>query len=118
MTAVASPPSSIDVPNQVRLGRVDAIRQVRSGALDVSDLILQPPTWAFGWFVWDFLRDLPNIGRKTVIELGYAAAQAQVNLAMGLGELGNRERLWLARQLIPRMASPRGRPVLARRPQG
>lgn len=116
MTAVCETP--LDVPNKVRLGRVEAIRSVRSGALDVQDLIMQPPTFAYGWFVWDFLRNLPNIGHKTVIELGRAAAEAQVNLAMGLGELGSRERLWLARQIIPRMASPRGRPVIASRPQG
>lgn len=107
----------------VRMERAELLRHLRGRRLDPARLVIDPPECIVTMFTFDFLHQVPGVGRTRVREINRAAMNSDVNLAVDLGDLTPRRSQWLAQTLavLPQARSqprPTGHWPLVNRPQG
>jgi hypothetical protein len=94
---------SLGAANQRRSTVARYRRRVLARELEVSSLILDPPTDLHGYLTFEVLLWAPRFGRLRLRALNVRALRrGQVNLAAPLGSLTERQRRWLADELAGR----------------
>lgn len=84
--------------NQIRLARADLKRDVRSGDVDVADVILDPPECAETMRVHELLRARHRVG---TLKASTLLQRAGIHESKTLGAMTDRQRHALVAGLLP-----------------
>lgn len=109
---------NVERANRRRLERADLLACLRGRQLDPVALVCEPPECLRGMFVFDFLRQVPFIGKTKIREINRLAMRDQINLAVEVGEMTKAKRQWLAARIDVGSQRAQGRWPIAARPQG
>lgn len=88
---------ALERANQVRLGRADLKRQIKTGELDPRDVLREVPELLRPVGVYDFLVTCPRVGHQKANSLLRDVGRGHfLNPTLPLGRLSQRTRLALA----------------------
>lgn len=101
MTPVPQVMDALRVGQERRMNRVHVFARIRSGELDLFDVLADPPEALATASLLDVVRRTSSSARtvESLDALGHAAVRDGVNLLVQLGRSSVRQREWLASRL-------------------